>query len=562
MGLAILELLIVASIIPYIEIIQGESDKVIKLFNIIDLTFSKQINNNIVLYFTGLIFLILIIKFMLEYMILLYNRVFSIKIYSHIILLFYDGYLNYKYEKIVDINSTVQIKTMLDVAINIIYKIQKSIAYVREFFLVTILIIAILIQDFTTSLFLIIIFFITGYSTHRALRAKQLKSGEIREQSGNMLWIWIDQSMSSIKEIRINLSEKYFRDKVKTHLNNFVWHDSTLNIYPKIPKLFIEFITLVLLIGIVAYFAIIKESVKEIVPLIIFYAFVIRRLLPGINEILAMRLEFIGSLAGITILNNELDAIKKYRKHIEYSGIEFNDSIVLKNVNFSYKKKKILTDINVTIKKHQSIAFVGKSGGGKTTLIEILSSLLQPNDGEIIIDNQKYKNTSGLRSIMGYVPQSTALIDGTILENIVFGETSINQKKIDEIISICQLEEFINQLEKGIHTHIGEKGMKISGGQRQRIGIARGLYKEPELIILDEATSSLDYTTEKNLIESINKYYGSKTILIVAHRLSTIVDVDIIYLLEKGKIIASGNHKYLIKNSQEYFDLYNKESNI
>jgi ATP-binding cassette, subfamily B, bacterial PglK len=195
------------------------------------------------------------------------------------------------------------------------------------------------------------------------------------------------------------------------------------------------------------------------------------------------------------------------------------------------------------------IALIGKSGAGKTTLVDVILGLLQPEKGDILADGESiYQNIRSWQDLVGYIPQSIFLVDDTVERNIAFGvpNSKIDSAKLERVIKVAQLGELVEQLPNGIKTQVGERGIRLSGGQRQRIGIARALYHEREILVLDEATAALDNETESLISEAINSLAGQKTLIIIAHRLSTVKNCDRIYLLEKGRIVNSGTYQEVV----------------
>jgi ABC-type multidrug transport system fused ATPase/permease subunit len=234
------------------------------------------------------------------------------------------------------------------------------------------------------------------------------------------------------------------------------------------------------------------------------------------------------------------------------SSLFFNEKIEIKNVAYRYPgiQEPAINNLSIEIEKGSSIAFIGKSGAGKTTLVDVILGLLLPQKGDIRVDNQSiYKHLREWQNLIGYIPQSIFLLDDTIAKNIAFGvpEDKIDFEKMEQAIRASELSEFIHSLPEGIYTSVGERGVRLSGGQRQRIGIARALYREREILVLDEATSSLDNETEEKVSESIQTLFGKKTVIIIAHRLSTVEKCDKIYLLDKGEIVESGSFNEVIK---------------
>jgi len=234
--------------------------------------------------------------------------------------------------------------------------------------------------------------------------------------------------------------------------------------------------------------------------------------------------------------------------------LKFQKEINLRNLCFSYpiRKEFYLSEISMTIKKGNFIGIIGETGSGKSTLINLFTGLLRPSEGKIEVDELNiFSNLSEWHKKIGYVPQSIYLTDDTVRKNIAFGlrENDIDDDLIKQAVEKASLSEFLKNLPNGLDTIVGEKGIRISGGQQQRIGIARALYRNPEILILDEATSSLDNLTEKKIMDSIHFLKRKKTLIVVTHRLSTVNKCDKIFFINKGKITKQGSPKEVLNNT-------------
>jgi len=270
--------------------------------------------------------------------------------------------------------------------------------------------------------------------------------------------------------------------------------------------------------------------------------------------------KFNASLGGLEVI---VKADRVLDKNIELSGTNiianFNRRIELKDVNYSYGSRKVLFDINLAIQKNKCIGIVGESGAGKTTLFDILTGLLTPQYGKISIDGIDYSELelSSLRNIIGYVTQEPVIFNDTIANNISFWECDsqeeICKKMIKDATVLANCDRFIAEAEMGLETIIGDRGVKLSGGQRQRIAIARELFKGPEIMIFDEATSSLDTESEQLIQQSINSLKGERTIVLIAHRLSTVKNCDYIYVLKEGRIVEEGSFDELYRDKDSRF---------
>jgi ABC-type multidrug transport system fused ATPase/permease subunit len=244
----------------------------------------------------------------------------------------------------------------------------------------------------------------------------------------------------------------------------------------------------------------------------------------------------------------------------------FSKNIELKNIQFSYpaSREPVLKGIDLTIAKNTAIAFAGTTGCGKTTLVDVIMGLLEPAAGSIDVDGvpviipQDGKDTANLapwQRNFGYVPQQIYLSDNTMAANIAFGipEELRDDGAVEQAARVANLHDFIiNELPDGYNTRVGERGIRLSGGQRQRVGIARALYHNPGILVLDEATSALDSVTEDAVMEAIHNLMHTKTVIIIAHRLTTIQECDVIYLIEQGRIVANGTYQELLENNAQF----------
>ena len=267
-------------------------------------------------------------------------------------------------------------------------------------------------------------------------------------------------------------------------------------------------------------------------------------------------------LAGAERIFLLLDTSKdKSEKHLESKNINLNGNIEFNNINFSFEEKNILESINLTIESGKKTAFVGLSGSGKSTLINLLLRFYDDYSGDIKIDNHNIKSLSlfDLRENISLITQETLLFNESILDNIKYGNMSSDDKKIQEIAELSGVSKFADQLPEKLHTVVGESGIKLSGGQRQRIAIARALIKNAPILVMDEATSSLDNLTEREIQKALDELMKDKTTIIIAHRLSTIKDADNIFTIENGKIENKGNHEHLMEQSAVYKKLQLQE---
>ena len=234
--------------------------------------------------------------------------------------------------------------------------------------------------------------------------------------------------------------------------------------------------------------------------------------------------------------------------------------IVFENVKYYYSKKKVINDISFELEKNTISAFVGETGSGKTTIIKLISGLLSTKTGKVLIDNKNINeiNLNSYYDYLSYVSQDSVIFDGTLKENLIF-DKNVSKEKIENVLKLVCLDKFYNKLPEKLDTKLGEKGILISGGERQRIALARLFFDDSKIIVLDEATSALDNITEKKIMSNIKKELKNKTIVMVAHRLETIENVDKIFVIKNGELKSQGNYKYLSKNDDYFKELIKKD---
>lgn len=307
-----------------------------------------------------------------------------------------------------------------------------------------------------------------------------------------------------------------------------------------IPRLIIEVIFVGLFAVVVGYVCIKQNNPQALLGVLGGYLYVGFRLMPGLNRIITQLNSYKSIMPNINRVYAETKIALEQETNLDISEFTFNESINIKNLDFSYHNtnKNALKNINITIQRGECIGVVGETGSGKSTLIDIILGLLKPSHGFIHIDNKFPAHCKQWHQEIGYVPQSLYLTDDTILSNIAFGEKleDVQQERLMKAISDAQLKTLIMGLPEGLQTIVGERGIRLSGGERQRIAIARALYRNPSVLIFDEATSSLDNATEERLMETIQEISKNRTVIMVAHRITTLKNCDRIIVMQHGSI--------------------------
>ncbi len=389
-----------------------------------------------------------------------------------------------------------------------------------------------------------------------------VKLGNIRLQSNTERFKSTSEVLSGIKDVKLLGKERYFLSKYIKPSRKIAKANIKIRVIGQVPNSILNAVMDGGAVLIVTFLIAFTSDFAKYIPIFGVY-------LLAANRIKSKFKNLFNSFSSIRAHQPVVEMMMDHLSHVpevplpekkeKIIPIPFEKGLELKNISFTYPgtEDAVIKDQSFNISKNTTIGLVGPTGCGKTTLVDIILGLLKPESGEIIVDGTVVNdlNMRSWQANLGYVPQFIYLTDDTITANIAFG---VNEKKIDmeavkKAASVANLADFIeNELPDGYNTTVGERGVRLSGGQRQRLGIARALYTDPEVLVMDEATSALDGITENVVMEAIENLTGTKTIIIIAHRLTTLIKADVIYMIEKGKVISSGTYKELMDNN-EYF---------
>lgn len=372
----------------------------------------------------------------------------------------------------------------------------------------------------------------------------------------------INQGLGGIKDARVLNREREFINDFRTA----EYENSRLGAYIRfikhIPRPVIETTAVIGMMLISAVMIIQGRSMAAIIPTLTLFAMATVRMMPAIQQLSSNYTGLMHSFVSLDPIYEDVkelqDFNKKFLKDREKTGeVELREKIEATNVHFNYpdSEEEALDGVSFEISKSQAVAFVGESGAGKTTIVDLILGLLEPTEGEILVDGKNIHNhLSAWQRNIGYIPQSIYLTDESLRENIAFGlpQEEIDDEKVKRALKLAQLNSMIEKLPKGIDTIVGERGVKLSGGQRQRVGIARALYHEPQVLVMDEATSALDNVTEKQISRAIDNLRGERTIIMIAHRLTTVKNCDVLYLMREGKIVDYGSYSELLEKNREF----------
>jgi ABC-type multidrug transport system fused ATPase/permease subunit len=396
------------------------------------------------------------------------------------------------------------------------------------------------------------------------LRRKQHKLGLKRFHENGRRFQAANEALTGIKDVKILGREASFLERFRRPSRRYTRAAASNQIVSKLPRYAMETIAFGGLLVILLYSIHTAAGISDTLPMLSLYAFAGYRLMPALSEIFSSAVQVRFNAPALEDLYQELrgyEAITPVRSAANEkgnNGAMLCNSLILKNVSFKYEDAQsyALRDVNLEIPRNQTVGLVGRTGAGKTTLVDVILGLLEPTAGTVEIDGEPL-NGARFRDwskVCGYVPQVLFLCDSTIKENIAFGvpEEEIDTGRVEEAARIAQIHEFVEGLPIGYETVVGERGVRLSGGQRQRIAIARALYNDPEILVLDEATSSLDGATEAAVMEVINNLGRTKTLIIVAHRLSTIQACDSIHVIQGGRNVVCGTYDELAQSHHQF----------
>ncbi|NBJ96793.1 ABC transporter ATP-binding protein [bacterium 1xD8-48] len=377
--------------------------------------------------------------------------------------------------------------------------------------------------------------------------------GREGQQYKSRIYQWMNQSLGGIKEIKVLNREEDFIEHYDSYFSKYVRVLRLNRLIGVVPKYIIEMVCMTGLLAAVIFKIFFgQRELIDFVPQLAVFAVAAFRLLPSVGRINEHLSAVLYAMPSLDLIYNDLKEVEKtYTDKQEWDKTwRLQDKIEVRKVTYRYPDGdvNVIENASFMIKKGQTAAFVGTSGAGKSTIVDVLLGLLPPQYGKIYADGMNiYKNLLTWQMEIGYIPQTIYLSDDSIRNNVAFGikEDKIDEEAVVRALKQAQLYDFVEVLPEGLDTFVGDRGVRLSGGQRQRIGIARALYHDPEILVLDEATSALDNETESAVMEAIEKLQGQKTILIIAHRLTTIQNADVIFEVNDGKVEVKSKQEVL-----------------
>jgi ATP-binding cassette, subfamily B, bacterial PglK len=403
-----------------------------------------------------------------------------------------------------------------------------------------------------------LVFFATvSWLFYRLVRTRSAVLGRTQQEQASLMIQWVNQGLGGAKETRVLGRERYFIDAYtrssETYASAMLFH----RVVKELPRNVIETVGLGAMILVVVVIVARGEDIGQVLPVLALFAVAAVRLMPSLTRIIAGLTGIRHFRPCIDVIAADLELLDRHpvsRPEISedaHEPIAFEDDIRFEHVQYRYPESEpvVLDDLSLTIERGQSVALVGASGAGKTTAVDVLLGLLEPERGRVLVDGRDIQDhLRSWQDKIGYIAQPVYLMDDTIRRNVAYGieDEEIDDAKVWRALEDARIDDLVRALPGGLDEAIGEHGVRISGGQRQRIGIARALYHRPEVLVLDEATSALDNETEKEIVAALEGLRGDKTVIIIAHRLSTVRRCDRLFVLEQGRLIDEGTYDELM----------------
>lgn len=559
----VLEIISIGTIPIFLKLVLDPSDLIEKAPDFTQELLAKFdfSQNNFLIVFSIILLIVFILKNLYLFGVLYYQK----KFYKDLRIKNSDKLLNFyfsqPYSYFLSNNPAYMLRSLssdLDLANSYI---ESMLNLLKEILIIIFIFILLLLTNTKISLYVLsgIIFFtlIIFFSFKKKL--SNLAKENFSER-GKQIKI-VNQIFGNIQEIKILLKEKFFFDKFKMNILKLKYNDFFYELFTKSPRLLFELLAVITIVSIIIFYIVEDREITNLLPLLALFGMCALRLIPSFGIILTSfalirksKVSFLSIIKEMDKTRNNYSQIK-YEEKLKVKKLKIDD-IQLQNLSFKYKgtDKFILKNININIKKNSSIGIIGKTGCGKSTLIKIILGLLEPTSGKVLFNNTNISENLRLwYNNLSYVPQKVYLSDESIKKNIAIGEDEdkIDPKKISYSIKLAGLDKFISSLPEQLNTQVGAQGIKLSGGQIQRIGIARAIYTDPDIFILDEATSSLDQKTENEIISDLFKYKDSKFTVMVSHRLSSLKFCDEVFYLKDGEIKDSGKINDLIHRNKE-----------
>ncbi len=563
-----LEVLGIGVVLPYLALLINPQ----KINSIQILQNSYQLlQNQHIINSTNGFFIILTLSIIAVYWLkngfLIFNQSFQTRftygLYQKLSTNLFDYYLHEDYQSHLNKNTSELIRNINQLTFDLITTfLLPLLMLISEMVIVVLLVTFLLMMNPLSTLYVFILLGSIVSFIFLKIRKKLHESGQAVGELQTLSNKQVLQGLGSFKSTTLLHKQNFFVAEFGRAVRQISQHRSYFEVMQNLPRFFMETAVVTVMLSLAIMMLYLRKPSSELILTLSVFGMAGMRLLPSMNRILNSLNSIKWSQSMMQGLLDDLQKIEKSQavQTTKIEPFEFK-ALQLDKVSFAYENGvKVLNDISLTLKAGQSIGFVGHSGSGKSTLVDVILGLLTPQTGTVSVNHQPLTQILATwQQGVGYIPQDIYLSDESIRANIAFGVSAnaINEQQLWYAIHTAQLERLIHELPEGLDTVIGERGVKLSGGQRQRIGIARALYHNPQILVMDEATAALDNVTERAFMSAVNGLKGQKTLLMIAHRLSTVENCDMIYFMDNGKIVDSGRYEELLERNSHFRKLVN-----
>jgi len=478
---------------------------------------------------------------------------FAYALQSNISQRLFAGYLRQPYVFHVQRNSAQLIRNTMSQPSELTNVVQNVLNLITEVLVLLGISVLLLAVEPFGALLVVSTLGLAGWLFHHLTRQHILRWGEARQLHEGLRIQRLQEGLGGAKDVKLLGREDDFLAQYRLNVDSSCRAGQRQSALQAMPRLWLELLAVVGLAALVIVMIGRGRALDAILPTLGLFAAAAYRVMPSANRVIGAIQNVRFSLPVIDNLYSELCLLNATQSRLRDQFPPFKNALALNEVSFQYSTADgpALRNVSLSIPRGASIGFIGGSGAGKSTLVDIILGLLSPDTGTIKVDGADIRDhLRGWQDQIGYVPQSIFLTDDTLRRNVAFGLSNeqIDDAAVWRAIRAAQLDQFVNELPQGLETMVGERGVRLSGGERQRIGIARALYHDPAVLVLDEATSSLDIVTERGVMDAVRALQGEKTILIVAHRLSTVENCNRLFRLDQGRVVEEGETATVLRN--------------
>ena len=547
----LLETFSVGLMIPVLSVIASDDQKISLPFFTIEPSLDKS---QLIQVAVGIMLAVYVIKNVFLTTSTWIQRGFLTRVTSRVAARMLEVYIRQPYAFHLRINSSTLIRNTQDASIRVAGGVEPMLTILTEGLITFALFTVLVVVEPVGTICVIGVLLFATFIFQKFFDQKLQRWGALRQiQKGSIIQT-IQQGLGAVKDVQVLGREEWFVNEHRERQTLDANLLRRINTVQAIPRLWLEVMAMAGLAGLVAIMLATGKDIDKVIPTVGLFAVTSFKVLPSINKLVSSKQTLKVSRSTIETIHHDLDLLIAVKPSHENLNFQF-ENVVVDQLDFKYEQSEnlVLSNVDLRIQSGEAVGFVGQSGSGKSTLIDIMLGLLEPLSGSVLINGQTIENVKqSWQKQIGYIPQTIFLMDDSLRRNIAIGiaDSEIDEVAIVEALKSAQLEEFVASLPEGLDTVVGERGVRLSGGQRQRIGIARALYHRPSVLILDEATSSLDTETEHGVMQAVQALQGDKTVIIVAHRLSTVEYCDRLYRLDAGRIVDEGTFDEVMNRSQ------------